>query len=499
MDEPVTSAASADGDLDGRCRLTVDGDVDVQQSGDAIRCEAGHEGDVGERHVRHRHQLDAAVQPREPPLVLVLEPRRRAPPRDGDGHVVGTGSKRIGDVVRRCQLAVGADADEAAIDPHDAHRVGGADAEVGATAAPPGGKAERSPVDRCRVVAGYVRRLPVERHADVEVDRRAVTAPGFLEYPRAGHLDVRPPVALGAHGVVVDVVGAGEQAHAATSRRASGPTATALHARRRRRRRRAPAPAPSGGGRPRSVTATTSATAASPPPVSPSACRCGRQGAQLGDGVLEAVRVPEQGAAGDEHVGARRAAPPTVAGVMPPSTSTSTSSSSPAPAIIRRTSAIFGSIVGMYAWPPNPELTVITRTRSTRSSTWATALAGVAGSMATPAAAPSSPITPSVRWRCGARLDVDDQPPAARLDVARGHHLGGQHHQVGLERDGDEVARRGDDVGTERQVGDELAVHHVPLDEVDAGLLQGDDLLTEAGEVGRQHRRGDLDRAGHRQ
>ena len=98
----------------------------------------------------------------------------------------------------------------------------------------------------------------------------------------------------------------------------------------------------------------------------------------------------------------------------------------------------------------------------------------------------------------GARLGVDDQPPAARLDVARRHHFGGQHHQVGLERDGDEVARRGDDVGAERQVGDELAVHHVPLDEVDAGLLQGDDLLTEAGEVGRQHRRGDLDRTGHR-
>ena len=56
----------------------------------------------------------------------------------------------------------------------------------------------------------------------------------------------------------------------------------------------------------------------------------------------------------------------------------------------------------------------------------------------------------------------------------------------------------GDDVGPEREVGHELAVHDVPLDEVDAGLLQGGDLLAEPGEVGGQHGRGDLDRAGHR-
>ena len=37
--------------------------------------------------------------------------------------------------------------------------------------------------------------------------------------------------------------------------------------------------------------------------------------------------------------------------------------------IISRTSAIFGSIDAMYCWPPNPGLTVITNTRSTKSST----------------------------------------------------------------------------------------------------------------------------------
>jgi hypothetical protein len=34
------------------------------------------------------------------------------------------------------------------------------------------------------------------------------------------------------------------------------------------------------------------------------------------------------------------------------------------------------------------------------------------------------------------------------------------------------VARRGDHVGAEREVGDELAVHHVPLDQVDPGRLE---------------------------
>ena len=96
-----------------------------------------------------------------------------------------------------------------------------------------------------------------------------------------------------------------------------------------------------------------------------------------------------------------------------------------------------------------------------------------------------------------ARLGVDDQPGAAGFDVARGHHVGGEDHQVGLERQRDTIPHGGDDVGTERQVGDELAVHHVPLDEVDAGLLEGDDLVAEPREVRREHRRGDLDRQCH--
>jgi hypothetical protein len=58
-------------------------------------------------------------------------------------------------------------------------------------------------------------------------------------------------------------------------------------------------------------------------------------------------------------------------------------------------------------------------------------------------------------------------------------------------------AARGDDVGPDGQVRDEDAVHDVPLDPVHAGLLERRHLLAEAGEVGWQHRRHDLDRTGH--
>ncbi len=93
----------------------------------------------------------------------------------------------------------------------------------------------------------------------------------------------------------------------------------------------------------------------------------------------------------------------------------------------------------------------------------------------------------------GAGLGVHDQPRAAGVDVLLGHHVGCVDHQVGLERHRGVRACGGDHVGTEREVRHELAVHHVPLDEVDAGRFECGDLLAELGEVGRKHRRRDLD------
>jgi len=67
------------------------------------------------------------------------------------------------------------------------------------------------------------------------------------------------------------------------------------------------------------------------------------------------------------------------------------------------------------------------------------------------------------------------------------------HHEMGLEGHGDARAHSGDDVGAEREVGYEPAVHDVELNAVHPCLLQGSALLTQPGEVSRQHRRDDLE------
>ena len=70
-------------------------------------------------------------------------------------------------------------------------------------------------------------------------------------------------------------------------------------------------------------------------------------------------------------------------------------------------------------------------------------------------------------------------------------------HQVRLEHHVDVLAARGDDVRAEGEVRNEVAVHHVPLDAIDAGLLEGLALLAQAGEVCWQDRWNDLDGSGH--
>jgi 23S rRNA (uracil1939-C5)-methyltransferase len=101
----------------------------------------------------------------------------------------------------------------------------------------------------------------------------------------------------------------------------------------------------------------------------------------------------------------------------------------------------------------------------------------------------------AVQVRAG--LLVDDDDAAAGLDVARQQVVGAFDHQVRLERHGDVGPDRGDDVGTEREVRDEVAVHHVPLDAIYAGLLEGDALVAQPGEVGGQDGRRDGDRSRH--
>ena len=71
--------------------------------------------------------------------------------------------------------------------------------------------------------------------------------------------------------------------------------------------------------------------------------------------------------------------------------------------------------------------------------------------------------------------------------------VGGRGHQVGVEGDLGVFAHAGDDGRTEGEVGDEVAVHDVQVEEVGAGVLDVADFGGESGEVGGEEGGGDPD------
>ncbi|CAB4656439.1 unannotated protein [freshwater metagenome] len=94
-------------------------------------------------------------------------------------------------------------------------------------------------------------------------------------------------------------------------------------------------------------------------------------------------------------------------------------------------------------------------------------------------------------------LGVHDETLAACFDVALGHHVRCVDHEVRFKWLLGVWTHSGDHVWPEGEVGDELAVHHVELDDVDASLIQCMDLFTKLGEISGQYRGGDLDRQRH--
>ncbi len=96
-----------------------------------------------------------------------------------------------------------------------------------------------------------------------------------------------------------------------------------------------------------------------------------------------------------------------------------------------------------------------------------------------------------------ARLGVHDEKLAPGLDVPSRQHIGSEHHQVSLERERRMSAGTGDDVRPEREVRHELTIHHVPLNPVDAGLVEGKDGFAERREIHGQDGRRDLDGTMH--
>lgn len=66
--------------------------------------------------------------------------------------------------------------------------------------------------------------------------------------------------------------------------------------------------------------------------------------------------------------------------------------------------------------------------------------------------------------------------------------VGVRDHQVRLEGETGDLAKRADKGRTHGKVGHELSVHHVNMDPVGAGCFSLRHLLTQAGEVSRENR-----------
>ena len=97
----------------------------------------------------------------------------------------------------------------------------------------------------------------------------------------------------------------------------------------------------------------------------------------------------------------------------------------------------------------------------------------------------------------GTCLGMDHDRLTTGIDVKRRHLIGASHHQMGFVVDGRMGSATLDDVGADRNIGHEHAVHHIPMDAVDSYLLEVKEFLAETGEIGGQNGWGDLNVAAH--
>ena len=94
------------------------------------------------------------------------------------------------------------------------------------------------------------------------------------------------------------------------------------------------------------------------------------------------------------------------------------------------------------------------------------------------------------------RLGMDGDDVGAGFGEGVEERIDGRDHQMDVERLLRVRPERLHDRGTDRQVRDEMAVHHVDMDPVGAGLVDRANLLAEPGEICREDGRGD-ERASH--
>ena len=144
----------------------------------------------------------------------------------------------------------------------------------------------------------------------------------------------------------------------------------------------------------------------------------------------------------------------------------------------------------MKPCPPQPGFTLITSRRSISSRYGSTASTVGLGVQHQPDADVPLPHLLEQRARV-TELDVHDAAVGTGVGEVAEQHPGVVDHEVAVEEEVGVLAERAHHDGPDREVGHEVAVHHVDVDEVgDVGDPLH--LRREVGEVGRQDRRRQL-------
>jgi hypothetical protein len=72
----------------------------------------------------------------------------------------------------------------------------------------------------------------------------------------------------------------------------------------------------------------------------------------------------------------------------------------------------------------------------------------------------------------GAGFGMNNETTASRIDVSLSQNIRREHHEVSLKGLVGVFAGRGDDVGPKGEIGDELPVHDIPLEEINASGIK---------------------------
>ena len=156
------------------------------------------------------------------------------------------------------------------------------------------------------------------------------------------------------------------------------------------------------------------------------------------------------------------------------------------------TSPILPSAERMKAWPPKPGLTDMHQHQIDQvDHVCDRADRACPGSSETPAFLPSAPdcLQRAMQMRTGFSMHRD--VIAAGLGEGLEIRIARRNHQMCVEDLPGVRTHRLDDIGAIGNVGDEMAVHDVEVDQIGAGGIDGADLFAQFGEIGGQDRRRD--------